>query len=239
MKTKHTKLGVLVGSMLLTTAIPAFAAASATGAANAAAGAAAGAASANAAANRPMTPPSAAGSASAAAGIAREPGAANAAADASARGRSSDATGLANANARASEQGRTHGLAVAAAASGGISLALAPDETAKAIHDAPFADRVKLTKDVETRLTSSDKLVTELENDAKTADNRSRAAIAKSLVEVRKQQKEVRNTLKAAAKASGDNWGKIQSDLAKGYGDLAHAVADAEVAAKASVTANK
>lgn len=252
MKTTQTKLVVLFGSILAVflTAAPA----------RAAAAAAAGGAGASAGIGRPNLPSAAAGGmSSAGAGIGRDPFAsANTAADAAfprgsvdrarpdpddveaprSRKSANAPAGLnANATAHASEEGKTHGLAIAAAASGGLSMSLAPDDTMKEIRGARFTDRTKLSADIEAHLAASEKLVAELETDSKSADSRSRAALAKSLVAVRKQQQEVRAGLKASAKASDENWGKIQSQLAKSYGDLAHVVSDAEVAAKASATA--
>jgi hypothetical protein len=255
MKTTQTKLGVLFGFILAVsvTANPARAAA-------AIAGGLAGGAAGNAGIARPELPAAAAGGVgSGAAGLGRDPFASgNAAADAalsrppfdpadatndeSPRRRSGvpvpPSTGLnANASAHASAEGRTHGLAIAAAASGGLTTSLATDETQAAIHRAGFAERARLTTDIEARLQASEKLVAELEADAKDVEGKSRSALAKSVVEIRKQQKEVRASLKAAAKASEKNWGKVQSNLAKSYDDLAHVVANAEVTAKASSTA--
>lgn len=255
MKTTQTKLGVLFGFFLAVsmTATPARAAA-------AIAGGLAGAAAGNAGVSRPELPAAAAGGmGSGAAGFGRDPFAAgNATADAAfsrqpfdrsdATGdtpppqrRSSPVTGStgldANASAHASAEGRTHGLAIAAAASGGLTTSLSTDETQAAIHRASFADRARLSTDIEARLQASEKLVAELEADAKAWEGKSRSSLAKSVAEVRKQQKEVRASLKAAAKASEKNWGKVQSELAKSYDDLAHVVANAEVTAKASTTA--
>jgi hypothetical protein len=62
-----------------------------------------------------------------------------------------------------------------------------------------------------------------------------RNAFAKALVEVRKQEKELRASLRAAVKASGAAaWGETQSALAHGYGAYAEAVAHAEAAAQSS-----
>jgi hypothetical protein len=226
MKTKHAKFVALLGSLLaLTTS--SFAAA------------AAGAAS-----ERPALPSAAAGGmSSAAAGIDRAPlpaaGEGPAAAELN-RARMADipSAGLnANATAHASAQGHLNGLTIAAAASGGLSASLAPDDSVQAIRNAKFAERAQVAADLETRLAASEKLVAELDVDARSADNKSRAELAKSLTAVRKQQKEVRASLKATAQASDENWGKIQSQLAKDYGDLAQVVAEVEVAAKAAVTA--
>jgi hypothetical protein len=255
MKTTQTKFGVLVGFLVAVSLT-----APSAGAAAAIAGGLAGGAAGNAGLSRPELPSAAAaGMGSAAAGFGRDPFAAgNAASDAALsrqpfertesagdesplRRRNSPAsasTGLnANASAHASAEGRTHGLAIAAAASGGLTTSLAADETQAAIHRTGFAERAKLTTDIEARLQASEKLVAELEADAKGAEGKSRSALAKSVVEIRKQQKEVRASLKAAAKAAEKNWGKVQSELAKSYGDLAQVVANAEVTAKASTTA--
>lgn len=137
------------------------------------------------------------------------------------------------ATTHASAQGQANGLAVAAVASDNTRATLRMDETVKTIHAAAFAEREKLTAEVQARLDASAELVTELRTRAEAGGERSRAAFAKALVEVRRSEKQVRADLKAATKAAGEStWGSVQSELAKSYGAYAHAVAEAEVAAQ-------
>lgn len=138
-----------------------------------------------------------------------------------------------NATAHASVEGQANGLAVAAVASDRTGTTLRMDDTVKAIHEATFATRDGVTADVQARLDASAKLVAELRLRAEAAGDKSRAAFAKALVEVRKQEKELRASLRAATKAEGEStWGEVQSELAKSYGAYAEAVAHAEVAAQ-------
>lgn len=140
------------------------------------------------------------------------------------------------ASMHASAQGQANGLAVAAVASDNTRAMLRMDETVKTIHATAFAEREKMTAEVQARLDASATLVTELRTRAEAGGEKSRAAFAKALVEVRKSEKQVRADLRAATKAAGEStWGSVQSELAKSYGDYAKAVAEAEVAAQSSV----
>jgi hypothetical protein len=139
----------------------------------------------------------------------------------------------ANATTHASAEGQANGLAVAAVASDRTRDTVRMDETVDAIHAAKFTDRDQVTTDIKARLDESDKLVADLRLRAAAAGDKSQAAFAKALVEVREQEKQVRISLKAATKAKDEaTWGSVQSDLAKSYGAYAHALAEAEVAAQ-------
>lgn len=137
----------------------------------------------------------------------------------------------ANATTHASSEGKANGLAVAAVATDETRTTVRMDETVKAIHDASFAARDRVNGEVEARVEASTKLVGRLQDRAEAAGEKSRAAFARALAEVRQREQEVRANLRAAAKATGDNWGKIQSELAQSYGAYAKAVAEAELAA--------
>lgn len=142
-----------------------------------------------------------------------------------------------NATNHASAEGRANGLAVAAVASDRTSTTHNMADTVKAIHEASFAARGEVTAEVQSRLDASDKLVAKLHDQADASGDKSRAAFAKALVEVRKQEKEVRASLRAATKAADETtWGKVQSELAANYGTYAKAVADAEVSAQVPVS---
>ncbi|WP_091059322.1 hypothetical protein [Opitutus sp. GAS368] len=139
----------------------------------------------------------------------------------------------ANATTHASAEGQANGLAVAAVASDRTRDTVRMDETVEAIHAAKFTDRDQVTTDIKARLDESDKLVADLRLRAAAAGDKSQAAFAKALVEVREQEKQVRISLKAATKAKdAATWGSVQSDLAKSYGAYAHALAEAAVAAQ-------
>jgi hypothetical protein len=176
------------------------------------------AASAAAAARAPVLPPTASTTAAAAS--------VNAGAKAS--------PGLnSQASMHASAQGQANGLAVATVATDNTRATLRMDETVKTIHTAAFAEREKMTAEVQARLDASATLVAEMRARAEAGGEKSRAAFAKALVEMRKAEKQVRADLKAATKAAGEStWGSVQSELAKSYGDYAKTVAEAEVAAQ-------
>lgn len=180
------------------------------------------AASASAATRAPVLPPTASTTAVAAS--------VNAGANAGTRA----SPGLnAQASTHASAQGKAHGLAVAAVASDNTRATLRMDETVKTIHAAAFAEREKMTAEVQARLDATANLVAELRLRAEAGGDKSRAAFAKALGELRRSEKQVRADLKAATKAAGEStWGSVQSELAKSYGAYAQAVADAEVAAQ-------
>lgn len=192
----------------------------------------------------PVLPPPAvsagatAGSAASAAAAARAPvlppTASTAAVAASVNAGAKASPGLnSQAGLHASAQGQANGLAVAAVASDNTRAMLRMDETVKTIHAAAFAEREKMTAEVQARLDASAGLVAEMRTRAEATGEKSRAAFAKALVEVRKTEKQVRADLKAATKAAGEaTWGSVQSELAKSYGDYAKAVAEAEVAAQ-------
>lgn len=137
------------------------------------------------------------------------------------------------ASTHASAQGQANGLAVATVASDNTRVTLRMDETVKTIHAAAFAEREKMATEVQARLDASANLVSELRLRAEAAGDKSRAAFAKALAEVRKSEKQVRADLRAATKAAGEStWGSVQSELAKSYGVYAQAVAAADVAAQ-------
>jgi len=183
----------------------------------------------------PALPPAPAISAGAA-----QSAAANASATASVNAGANASSGLnTQATTHASAQGRANGLAVAAVASDNTRATLRMDETVKTIHAAAFAERDKMTAEVQARLDASTSLIAELRLRAEAAGDKSRAAFAKALVEIRKSEKQVRADLRAATKEAGEStWGSVQSELAKSYGAYARAVADAEVATQAGAEAS-
>lgn len=137
------------------------------------------------------------------------------------------------ATTHASATGQTRGRAVAQLASGQTAVTTNLAETVRAIHEASFETRSTLTADLETRLDATTRQLVELRAKADQGGEHSRAEFAKALVEVRRQEKEVRASLRAAMQVSDEKtWGEVQSALAKEYGAFAKAVADAEVAAQ-------
>jgi hypothetical protein len=141
----------------------------------------------------------------------------------------------ANATTHASAEGQANGPAVAEVASNKdqdpatVSMA----ETVKSIREADFSQRESVTADVQARLDASTRLVGELQAKAETTGERVRRAFGTALTDVRKQEKQLRASLKAGAKATnGSAWGEAQSALARDYEAYAHAVAQAEAAAQ-------
>lgn len=187
-----------------------------------------------------------AGSNAAAAGAVRAPVIPPGSASAQGHGRvgagaSASSSGLnVNASDHASAQGQANGLSVATVASDRTRASLRMDETVHAIRGASFATRDQVTAEVQARLDDSEKVVTELRVKADAAGDKSRAAFARALANVRKQERQVRADLRAATKAAGEStWGSVQSELAKSYGAYAKAVAEAEVAAQGSTETPK
>ncbi|HEY8994363.1 MAG TPA: hypothetical protein VIM71_06870 [Lacunisphaera sp.] len=148
-------------------------------------------------------------------------------------------TGLnANANTHASAAGQAHGLSVASEASRQASVTVNTADTVALIKQSAFAARDNVTAEVQARADASAKIVADLEVKAEQGGEKSRAALAKSLVEVRAREKALRASLREAAKTTKEStWGEVQSELAKNYGDYAKAVAEAEVAADATASA--
>jgi ElaB/YqjD/DUF883 family membrane-anchored ribosome-binding protein len=146
----------------------------------------------------------------------------------------------ANASEHASAQGQANGLSVATVASDRTRATLRMDETVHSIRETSFAARDRVTAEVQTRLDDSEKVMVDLRAKAEATGDRSRAAFAAALKEVRKQERQVRADLKAATKAAGETtWGSVQSELAKSYGAYAQAVANAELAAQGGVESPK
>ena len=189
----------------------------------------------------PPPPPSvnasaAAQSAAATAATVRAPAssaATNAAAGTAVTGSAS--TGLnANATTHAATQGQVNGLAVAADASKQASVTVNTADTVAQIQATAFAQRDTVTADVQAKLDASASAMAGLEAKAAQAGEKSRAAFAKILVDVRAREKALRANLREAAKATkAEAWGTIQSELAKNYGAYAEVVARAEASAAA------
>lgn len=186
----------------------------------------------------PPPPPPAASAAAAAQGAAaatvRAPmgsaGAANAAANTAASGSVSRGVN-ANATTHASAQGQAHGLAVAHDASQKVSVTANPADEVAHIKETTFAQRDKLTADIESRLDASANIAADVEAKASQAEEKSRAMYAKLLVDIRAREKALRTSLREANKTTREKaWGEIQSELAKNYGAYAEVVARAEAA---------
>ncbi|SDS01780.1 hypothetical protein [Opitutus sp. GAS368] len=145
----------------------------------------------------------------------------------------SASTGLnANATTHAAAQGQVNGLAVATEASKQASVTVNTADTVAQIQTAAFARRDEVTTEVQARLDASASAMADLEVKTAQAGEKSRAAFAKILVDVRAREKALRTSLRAAAKATKEeSWGAIQSELAKNYGAYAEIVARAEASA--------
>jgi hypothetical protein len=150
----------------------------------------------------------------------------------------STTTGVnANATTNASATGQARGLTVATEASRQVSVTANPAETVARIQQSTFANRDLVMAELQGRLDTSAQVITALEIKADRTGDQSRAAFAKALVEVRAREKDMRTSLRDAAKATKESsWGEIQSALAKDYGAYAKAMAEAEAAAGASAT---
>lgn len=183
----------------------------------------------------PPPPPPSVSASAAAQGAAAAAGAAGAASHAGQVAVHPGTTGVnANAATHASASGQAHGLAVATVVSGGAAADLDVSSVVKTIHDASFATRDTVAGEVQTRIDAGERHLADLEARADMAGSKAKSDFASARREARAKQKAVRADLKAAAKASGDNWGRIQSDLAKDYGAYADAVVQAEAAVNAS-----
>lgn len=148
---------------------------------------------------------------------------------------SGSTTGVnANATTHASATGQTRGLSVATEASRQASVTVNTADTVALIKQSAFSIRDSVTAEVQTRVDASARVVADLEARAEQGGEKSRAAMAKALVDVRAREKALRASLRDAAKTSKESsWGEIQSVLAKDYGAYAQAVASAEAAADA------
>jgi hypothetical protein len=144
----------------------------------------------------------------------------------------------ASATTNASAAGQVHGLTVASAASQQASVTVNTADTVALIRQTAFTARDTVTAEVQARIDASAKVMAELEAKAARGGEKSRAAMAKALVEVRAREKALRVSLRDATRvAKESSWGEVQSALAKNYGDYAKAVAEAAVAADASAGA--
>ena len=162
-------------------------------------------------------------------------------------GASADATSRAGANVsvspgradvrtdnRSSANPRLTGIDHAVAVTGETSASLRATDTLQQIQATGHATRDQVTSTVQERIAATNGTLGELRARAEAAGEKSKAAFARALTEVRQREQAVRANLREAAKASGENWGKIQSELAQSYGAYAEAVAQAEVAARAN-----
>jgi hypothetical protein len=130
---------------------------------------------------------------------------------------------------------RVNGLGAGAVVTGETSASLQADETVRAIQSTRFATRDQVTATVEQRLSATSGLLTELRGRADAAGDASKASFGRAAAEVRQREQNLRNSLKAAGKATSEtSWGAAQSQLAQDYSAYARAVAEAEVAARAT-----
>jgi hypothetical protein len=135
----------------------------------------------------------------------------------------------ANATTHAATQGQVNGLAVAADVSRQASVTVNTADTVAEIQSTAFARREAMTAEVQARLDASASVMAGLQAKADQAGEKSRAAFAKILVDVRAREKALRASLRTAAKTSKEeSWGAVQSELAKNYGAYAEVVARAE-----------
>lgn len=136
-----------------------------------------------------------------------------------------------NAQTHASAQGQAAGAAFANALSNEATVSLDATSTVQSIRAATFAERRRVNTDVQTRLDASAEHIANLQARAEASGEKSRAAFAKALVEVRQREQELRATLKDSVKTTKESsWGEIQSALAQNYGAYAQAVIQAEAA---------
>jgi hypothetical protein len=130
---------------------------------------------------------------------------------------------------------RINGLGAGTVVTGESSASLRTDETVRSIQSTRFATRDQVVTEVEARLSATSGLLLELRNRADVAGDTAKAAFARSLAEVRQREENLRASLRAATKATSESsWGAAQSQLAQDYGAYARAVAEAEVAARAT-----
>ncbi len=141
----------------------------------------------------------------------------------------------ANAAGRSSTDTRANGLPGQTMVTGESSASLRTDETVRAIQSTSYATRDQVTANVQSRIDATNNLVAELRLRAEVSGDRSKAAFAKALAAVRQREQAVRASLRATARVTGEStWGAAQSQLAQDYGAYAKAVAEAEVAARAT-----
>jgi hypothetical protein len=120
------------------------------------------------------------------------------------------------------------------------STVLNPAATVQSIREAAFASRNALATEIGSRLDASQRAIAALEARAAQTADRSRSALARALGEVRAREKDLRASLRDTVKTTREStWGDVQSALASTYGTYAQAVADAEAAAQAEITASK
>lgn len=136
------------------------------------------------------------------------------------------------AGGRTSVDSRVNGAGVGSMVTGESSISLRTDDTVRAIQSTAFATRDQVTTDVQARIDATSGLLDELRSRADAAGDQSKTAFARAVSEVRQREREVRASLRAAARATADSWGEVQSELAQNYSAYARAVAEAEVAAR-------
>jgi len=142
-----------------------------------------------------------------------------------------------NAQTRASAQGQASGVAFSHGTANQASVSLDASGTEKTIRGAAFAMRESVNAEVQARLEASATAVAELRARADAAGEKSRAAFAKALTEVRQRERELRANLKASVQATKESsWGEVQSALAQSYGAYAQAVVQAEAAVQSEAT---
>lgn len=136
-----------------------------------------------------------------------------------------------DANVRASETGRAKGAAFNGALAGKAAVTLNAAGTLATIEHATVANRETVAADVQAQIDTSRGALKALEARADEAGAQSRAEFAKAAQAVRATEKQLRSSLKALVKANGDNWGHVQSAVARDFTTYAEAMAAAEAAA--------
>jgi hypothetical protein len=138
-------------------------------------------------------------------------------------------------NSQVTLDNRINGLGAGSVVTGDATASLRTDDTVRAIQSTRFATRDQVAANVAERLSATDNLLTELRGRADAAGDNSKAAFGRALTEVRRREQNLRTSLKAATKATSESsWGAAQSQLAQDYSAYAKAVAEAEVAARAT-----
>jgi hypothetical protein len=136
-----------------------------------------------------------------------------------------------DANVRASERGRAKGAAFNGALAGNAAVTLSAAGTLATIEQSTVANRDAVAADVQAQLETSRGAMKTLKARADEAGGQTRAEFAKAAQEVRAAEKELRASLKELVKANGDNWGQVQSAVARDFTTYAEAMAEAEAAA--------
>ncbi|MBX3737616.1 MAG: hypothetical protein KF715_13045 [Candidatus Didemnitutus sp.] len=141
----------------------------------------------------------------------------------------------------AAATGQLHGAAgLDVAATQGLNATVAPATTTMQIQQATFESRKQLSADLEAKIEASEKALANLKTRANNANDRARDDLARALREVRAKEKELRSSLRTAAKTTREStWGDVQAQLAHDYSAYANAVIAAGAVVDDSASASE